>query len=92
VRYTRGNVAADIDIACTVVASIHRAIETPDVTARARLRAFISVHVRRPVLEWRADPTNGWHDPSLAGERLGVDAADLDGGFEAWAGAGLAVE
>jgi rhodanese-related sulfurtransferase len=71
-----------------------------------------SVHVPRSVLEWRADPTSEWHDPSLAGRRLvlvcaqgyssslaaaslvelGVDAGDLDGGFEAWVAAGLPVE
>jgi rhodanese-related sulfurtransferase len=71
-----------------------------------------SLHVRRSVLEWRADPTCEWHDPRLAGKRLilvcthgyssslaaaslvklGVDAGDLDGGFEAWAAAGLPVE
>jgi rhodanese-related sulfurtransferase len=70
-----------------------------------------SVHVPRSVVEWRADPTSEWHDPSLAGKRLvlvcaqgyssslaaaslvqlGVDAGDLDGGFEAWAHAGLAL-
>ena len=26
-----------------------------------------SVHVPRSVLEWRADPTSGWHNPQLEG-------------------------
>ena len=71
-----------------------------------------SVPVARSVLEWRADPTSGSHDPALRGKRLvivcaqgyssslaaaalvelGVDAGDLDGGFEAWVAAGLPVE
>ena len=71
-----------------------------------------SVHVARSVLEWRADPTSEWHDPSLAGKRLvlicaegyssslaaaslvqlGVDAGDLDGGFDGWVEAGLPVQ
>jgi rhodanese-related sulfurtransferase len=70
-----------------------------------------SVAVARSVLEWRADPTSGAHDPALAGRRLvlvcdqgyssslaaatlvelGVDAGDLDGGFDAWVAAGLPV-
>ena len=68
-----------------------------------------SVHVPRSVLEWRADPTSGWSNPSLAGRKLilmcdhgyssslaaigllelAVHAAELVGGFEAWAAAGL---
>jgi rhodanese-related sulfurtransferase len=28
-----------------------------------------SVHVPRSVLEWRADPTSGWHNPQLEGHR-----------------------
>jgi rhodanese-related sulfurtransferase len=68
-------------------------------------------HVRRSVLEWRADQTSEWRDPELAGRRLvlvcregyssslaaaalvdlGVDAADLDGGFERWAAEGFPV-
>jgi rhodanese-related sulfurtransferase len=71
-----------------------------------------SVHVPRSVLEWRADPTSEWHDPTLAGKRLvlvcaegyssslaaaslvdlGVDAGDLDGGFDGWVEAGLPVQ
>ncbi len=71
-----------------------------------------SVHVRRSVLEWRADPTSAAFDPRLAGRRLvlvcaqgfssslaaaalvelGVDAGDLEGGFEAWVASGLPVE
>jgi rhodanese-related sulfurtransferase len=80
-----------------------------------RLRTGIipgSVHVPRSVLEWRADPTSEWHDPTLAGKRLvlvraegyssslaaaslvdlGVDAGDLDGGFDGWVEAGLPVQ
>jgi rhodanese-related sulfurtransferase len=71
-----------------------------------------SVHVRRSVLEWRADQTSDWRDPGLSGRRLvlvcaqgfssslaaatlvdlGVEAGDLEGGFEAWVAAGLPVE
>jgi rhodanese-related sulfurtransferase len=69
-----------------------------------------SVHVRRSVLEWRADQDSGWANPYLADRplilcehgyssslaaaslrELGVDAGDLEGGFEAWAAAGLPV-
>ena len=42
VRYTRGNVKADIDIGCTVVASIHATDRDRAVTARARSPGCIS--------------------------------------------------
>ena len=70
-----------------------------------------SVHVPLSVLEWRADQTSGYANPSLAGVPLllvcahgyssslaaarlvdlGIDAGDLDGGFDAWCEAGLPV-
>ena len=42
VRYTRENVAADIDIGCTIVASIHESDRDAAATARARSQACIS--------------------------------------------------
>jgi rhodanese-related sulfurtransferase len=104
VRYTPAEAAAADDILLVDLRS----------TDERREHGVIpgSVHVPRPVLEWRADPTSSNHDPQLAGQRLvlvcaqgyssslaaatlvelGVDAGDLDGGFEAWVEAGFAVE
>jgi rhodanese-related sulfurtransferase len=46
-----------------------------DVRADPVQRIPGSKHVPRSVLEWRADPTSGWHDPSLAGKRLVIVCA-----------------
>jgi rhodanese-related sulfurtransferase len=70
-----------------------------------------SVHVPRSVLEWRCDPSSGYANPLVAGNRvillcehgyssslaaatlrdLGLDAGDIEGGFEGYVAAGLPV-
>jgi rhodanese-related sulfurtransferase len=104
VRYTPAEAAAAEDVLLVDVRSSDEREVTGTIPG--------SVHVRRSVLEWRADPTSEWRDPQHVGRRLvlvcaegyssslaaatlvelGVDAGDLEGGFDAWAAAGLPVE
>ena len=68
VRYTPAEAAAADDILLVDVRSDDERAQTGVIVG--------SVHVPRSVLEWRADQTSEWRDPSLAGRRLVLVCAE----------------
>jgi rhodanese-related sulfurtransferase len=68
VRYTPEEAAAADDILLVDVRSGDERERTGVIPG--------SVHVRRSVLEWRADQSSEWRDPSLAGRRLVLVCAE----------------
>ena len=74
VRYTRENVKADIDIGCTIVASIHETDRDAVATARARSRACTSRTSSRtsraPRTRCSSSPRSGWRSSRPVAEAM----------------------
>jgi rhodanese-related sulfurtransferase len=62
VRYTPAEAAADPEILLVDIRSADERERTGVIPG--------SKHVPYSVVQWRADPTSGWHDGDLAGRRL----------------------